>query len=145
MLLKEQLFLSKSLVWEAGCKRVHFWNVAAVTKQQLSPCSAASSTSEFGAERAGAKPRSYTPQCWKWPQGSSCRWQSGEQAHPAVCGAEDPLQGVATVQPLLQKQTGALKVMRMENRLMHFTWQSDGGIGRRGKSEINPVTATEEL
>lgn len=31
--LKEQLFLSKILVWEAGCKRVHFWNVAAVTKQ----------------------------------------------------------------------------------------------------------------
>lgn len=33
MILKEQLFLSKTLVWEAGCKRVHFWNVAAVTKQ----------------------------------------------------------------------------------------------------------------
>lgn len=32
-ILKEQLFLSKTLVWEAGCKRVHFWNVAAVTKQ----------------------------------------------------------------------------------------------------------------
>lgn len=36
-----------------------------------------------------------------------------------VCG-----QASSTAQPRLQKQTGAVEVVRMENRVMHFTWQS---------------------
>lgn len=126
MILKEQLFLSKPLVWEAGCKRVHFWNVAAVTKQQLSPCSAASSASEFGEGRkdGGANTAAIPPHAGNGPRGARAGGQSGEQAHPAACGAEDAPRGAAAAQPLLQEQTAALKVMRMENQLMHCTWRS---------------------
>lgn len=95
--------------------------MAVVTKQQLSPCSAASSASEFRERRKdrGPTPQLYPPHAGNGPRGARAAGQSGEQAHPAVCGAEDAPRGAAAAQPLLQEETTALKVMRMENQLMH--------------------------
>lgn len=95
--------------------------------------------------RTGGQHRSYTPPCWKRPQGSPC--SQAVQGAGTPCGvrswgcsagsgrspAPAPGRNHSFESNEDGKPTDALCLT-----------ESDGGSGRREKSEINPVTAAEE-
>lgn len=117
MILKEQLFLSKALVWEAGCKRVHFWNVAAVTKQ---PALLAAARPNLGEAEPRAHGSAFPGQ--RVQAGQSGSWHT-------TCAQPGP-----------SRQSGLWKKWGWGD----IALTEDGGT-RRGKSEISPVAGAEEL
>jgi len=104
--------------------------VAAVTKQLLSPCSAASVAPELGRAGRGTNPAA-VPQRWEGPG-------SRQQAPPCAGSGRGPAPAPQTNPSFGSHEHGK---PADASRLT----ESDGGTGRRGKSEINPGTAAEEL